>query len=66
MKKSNNLLIGLMSVLLLIITIHVALFAKYADGRPGFFSPGAVLSNESMDWFQPVLLIPLQPEPGGT
>jgi uncharacterized protein YxeA len=66
MKKNKNVLIGLMSVLLLIITIHVALFAKYTDGRINFFNAEDVRSNKSMESFQLILSIPLQPEPGGT
>ena len=66
MKKNKYLLIGLMSVLLLIITIQVAFFAKYADGRVNFLNAGTVTINESMQWFQPILLIPLQPACDGT
>ena len=66
MKKNKNFLIGLMSVLLLIITIQVAFFAKYADGTVDFFNAEVVTVNESMQWFQPILLIPPQPACDGT
>lgn len=66
MKNNKNLLIGLMSVLLLIIAIHVALLVKNTDGRSDFFNPGDAASNESLEWSQPILLIPLQQAPGGT
>ena len=66
MEKNINLLIGVISVLLLIITIHVALLVKNTDRSANFFSPGDVTSNESMVWPQPILLMALQPEPGGT
>jgi hypothetical protein len=66
MKKNKHLLIGLMSVLILIITIHVALFVKYADGRLHFCNAGVTTINESMQWFQPIFSLPLQPAPGGT
>ena len=66
MKKSKNLLIGLMSVLSLIITIHVALFVKYADARMDFCNPGIVTTDEPMQWFQPIFSSSLFPAPGGT
>jgi len=66
MKKNKNLLIGLMSVLLLIITIHVVLFAEFTDGRINFFNAKDIRSNKSIESFQLILSIPLQPEPGGT
>jgi hypothetical protein len=66
MKKNKALLIGMMSVLLLVITIHVALLVKNRDGSADFFNQGAATSNESMEWSQPILLIALQPAPGGT
>ena len=66
MKKNKALLIGLMSVLLLVITIHVALLVKNTHGSAEPFNQGDATSNESMEWSQPILLIALQPAPAGT
>ena len=64
MKKKKHLLAGLIAVLLVLVAIQVAFFAKYTDGSVNFFNAGGVTSIESMESFQPVLQIPL-PAPGG-
>lgn len=65
MEKNDKVFIRLVLLLLLIITIQVALFAKHTDGKVDGFDLGAATPVESMEWFQPILSIP-QPAPAGT
>lgn len=57
MEKNDKFLIRLMLLLLLIITIQVALFAKYTAVRADRFNLGAATSGESLEWLQPILSI---------
>jgi hypothetical protein len=66
MKKNKNVLVGLMSALLLIITIHIALFVKYSKENVILYNSEVAPTNQSVESLQPIILIPIRPISGAT
>lgn len=66
MKNNKYFLVVLMSVLLVIITFHIALFAKQSSGEVRFQKDEVTPTIQSVQTFIPILLIQIRPVSGST
>ena len=58
MRRNKKLRLGILSVLVLIITVHVALFSKYKHDREIFFNMATDQTTHSWHWFEGILYVP--------
>lgn len=63
MKNNKVFVVGVCAVLVLIITVHVALFSKYKNNTASFFNTGIAGTLHPRQWCDQILFMPAKAIP---